>query len=68
MDSNMKKLFRDINNFISVVIILFSSTLLTGCAGYVMNFSSQGIQLSEQDAQSAYEGLKEQFEGLLAGQ
>ena len=56
-----------INNFILVVIILLSSTLLTGCAGYVMNLSSQSIQLSEQEAQSAYEGLREQFEGLLAG-
>ena len=50
-----------INNFILVVIILLSSTLLTGCAGYVMNLSSQSIQLSEQEAQSAYEGWDGKF-------
>lgn len=56
-----------INNYILAVIILFSSALLTGCASYLMNFSSQGTQLSEQEAQSAYEGLKEQLKELLAG-
>lgn len=55
-----------INSLILVVVIIFSAALLTGCSGYARYLTPRRTQLSEKEAQSAYEGLSEQFEELLS--